>query len=91
MNSILIIDDEIQICESIKMILEYEGYNVLYSTDAPSGLKKISQEKFSALLLDIQMPEMSGFEALKKIKSTIADKQQYSHLITVIIYYFVFL
>jgi DNA-binding NtrC family response regulator len=70
MNSILIIDDEIQICESIKMILEYEGYNVVYSTDAPSGLIKISQERFSALLLDIQMPEMSGFEALKKIKST---------------------
>lgn len=70
MNSILIIDDEIQICESIKMILDYEGYNVVYSTDAPSGLKKLSQEKFSALLLDIQMPEMSGFEALKKVKST---------------------
>ena len=50
MNSIIIIDDEIQICESIKMILDYEGYQVVYSTDAPSGLDKISQSNFSALL-----------------------------------------
>jgi DNA-binding response OmpR family regulator len=32
MNKILIIDDEKEICESIKMILEYEGYNVDFST-----------------------------------------------------------
>ena len=70
MNSIIIIDDEIQICESIKMILDYEGYQVVYSTDAPSGLDKISQNNFSALLLDIQMPDMNGFEALKKVKRT---------------------
>src|SRR3990172_29346 len=70
MNSILIIDDEIQICESIKMILDYQGYKVIYSTDAPSGLKKLNRDNFSALLLDIQMPEMSGFEVLKKVKET---------------------
>ncbi len=70
MKSILIIDDEIQICESIKMILDLEGYNVAYSTDALAGMKKMSEEKFSALLLDIQMPEMSGFEVLKKVKET---------------------
>ncbi len=68
MNSILIIDDEIEICESIKMILEYEGYSVDYSTSAPAGLEKAMNENFAALLLDIQMPEMSGFEVIKKIK-----------------------
>ena len=70
MNSILIIDDEIQICESIKMILDYEGYKAVYATDAPSGLTKLNEDSFSALLLDIQMPEMNGFEALKKVKET---------------------
>ncbi|MEO8398414.1 MAG: sigma-54 dependent transcriptional regulator [Ignavibacteriaceae bacterium] len=68
MNSILIIDDEKEICESIKMILEYEGYNVDYSTKAPEGIEKLFNGNFSSLLLDIQMPEMSGFEVLKKIK-----------------------
>jgi len=68
MKSILIIDDEKEICESIKMILEYEGYNVNAFTSAKEGLQKISTSKFSALLLDIQMPEMNGFEVLTKVK-----------------------
>ena len=68
MKSVLIIDDEKEICESIQMILEYEGYNVDYSVKASEGLDKLEAIPFSALLLDIQMPEMNGFEVLKKIK-----------------------
>ncbi len=70
MNSILIIDDETDICESIKMILEYEGYNVEYSTSSVEGVEKALNEIYSALLLDIQMPEMNGFEVLKKVKAS---------------------
>lgn len=40
MKSILIIDDEKEICESLSMILEYEDYNVDSTEDAFSGLKK---------------------------------------------------
>jgi two-component system nitrogen regulation response regulator NtrX len=68
MNSVLIIDDEKEICESIKMILEYEGYGVKSSTSAIQGLKYFEENQISCLLLDIQMPEMSGFEVLKKVK-----------------------
>jgi DNA-binding NtrC family response regulator len=68
MNSVLIIDDEKEICESIKMILEYEGYGVKSSTSAIRGLKYFEENLISCLLLDIQMPEMSGFEVLKKVK-----------------------
>jgi DNA-binding NtrC family response regulator len=68
MYSILIIDDEKEICESMKMILEYEGYNVDYSTSPNEGIEKISSGTFSALLLDIQMPDMNGFEVIKKVK-----------------------
>lgn len=69
MKSVLIIDDELQICESINMILEYEGYAVDFTTSAIEGLEKFSSKDFSAVLLDIQMPEMNGFEVLKKIKA----------------------
>lgn len=68
MKSILIIDDEKEICESIKMILEYEGYNVNYSISPTEGLQNFLSNQYSALLLDIQMPEMNGFEVLKKVK-----------------------
>ncbi len=68
MNSIFIIDDEHEICESIKMILEFEDYHVDYSTNAKEGIKKVLSNKFSALLLDIQMPEMNGFEVLNSVR-----------------------
>lgn len=68
MNSILIIDDEKEICESVKMILDYEGYQTDYSLLPSEGLTKIDSQNYSALLLDIQMPEMNGFEVLKKVR-----------------------
>lgn len=68
MKSILVIDDEKEICESIKMILEYEDYNVDTTTSVAEGLKKLEYGDFDSMLLDIQMPEMNGFEVLKHIK-----------------------
>ncbi len=73
MKSIFIIDDEKEICESIKMILEYENYHVEYSTEVSTGLEKLKFSTFNALLLDIQMPEMSGFEVLKYLKEEKVD------------------
>ena len=68
MNSIFVIDDEKEICESVKMILEYEGYQVDYSISAHEGIIKVLQGQYAALLLDINMPLMNGFEVIKKIK-----------------------
>jgi DNA-binding NtrC family response regulator len=70
MKSILIVDDEKEICESIQMILDYEGYHTQYTTSALEGLEKVTVGNYSALLLDIQMPEMNGFEVLKKVKES---------------------
>lgn len=67
MKSILIIDDEKEICDSLTMILEYEGYIVEHSTDVEQGLKKLEYNNYAALLLDIQMPKMTGFEVLQWI------------------------
>ena len=69
MNSVLIFDDEIEICESIKMILEYEDYKVDYFTDAKEGLRNLDFNEYSVLLLDIQMPSMTGFEVLNELKT----------------------
>ena len=79
MKSVLIIDDELQICESISMILEYESYAVEFTTSAKEGLEKFSSKDFSAVLLDIQMPEMNGFEVLKRIK----DQKQSASVIII--------
>jgi len=70
MKKILIIDDEKEICKSIKMILEYEDYAVDFSTAASEGLEKLLSDSYHALLLDIQMQEMNGFDVLKKVKES---------------------
>ncbi len=68
MSKILVIDDEREICESIKMILEYEDYLFDSATDSIEGLDKIESGDFDVVLLDIQMPNLNGFEVLNRIK-----------------------
>ena len=67
MNKIIIIDDEVEICESIKMILEYEDYEVEYFTDAKKGIEHLRDSNYSVMFLDIQMPKITGFEVLSQI------------------------
>ena len=68
MEKILIIDDDQNICESVKMILEYEHYFVEVAYNAFDGHNKLKNNSFNAVLLDIKMPEMDGLEAITKIK-----------------------
>ena len=73
MKSILLIDDEKEICESIKMILEYENYYVEYTTDSEKGIEKLKYNSYDSLLLDIQMPGKNGFEILDWIRQNEID------------------
>lgn len=66
MKKILIIEDEPDIAETMKMLIEREGYKVEYTLDPIKGLKMI--KKFDLLLLDIIMPKMSGREVLTEMK-----------------------
>lgn len=68
MPRILIVDDEPGIRESITMILDYEGYDTESAANGEEGLHFVKQGKFDAVLLDINMPGIDGFETLKLLK-----------------------
>lgn len=68
-KKILVIDDEVELVEAVKIRLESEGYEVLPAYDGDEGLKKIEEEKPDLIILDIVMPQMDGYTFTKEIKS----------------------
>ncbi len=68
MKSVLVVDDEKSVRDSIKMILEYDKYDVQFAADGPSALTKAAGTPFDVVLLDIKMAGMDGLRVLKIIK-----------------------
>jgi len=66
--SLLIIDDEAVIRQTIRDIFEFEKYVVDEAPDGLEGLAKIKDNKYDVVLLDIKMPEMDGMEVLEKLQ-----------------------
>jgi len=67
-TSILAIDDEQMILNSLQGILSDEGYKVFTAETGSKGLGILKRKNVDIVLLDLWMPEMDGFETLKKIK-----------------------
>src|SRR5215212_616281 len=65
---ILVIDDEAEIRRSVRMILEYEGYDVQEASSGPEALALIEREPPDLAFLDIKMGGMDGLETLQKIR-----------------------
>ncbi len=70
MYTILVIDDEPDMTKSIRLAitLQEPGWTVLESHNPHKGLRLIDTEKPDLVLLDLRMPEMSGFEVLRKVR-----------------------
>jgi len=66
--SILVVDDEAAIRDSLHMILEYEGYRVEEAASGSQALSKVAERAPDAIVLDIKMPEMDGLELLKALR-----------------------
>lgn len=60
-KTVLIIDDDVELSEILSDILEEKQYHVLVANDGLQAIKKTKGEKIDLILLDIQMPYMSGF------------------------------
>src|SRR6187397_1012006 len=65
---ILVIDDEAEIRRSVRMILEYEGYDVQEASSGPEALALVEREPPDLMFLDIKMGGLDGLETLQKIR-----------------------
>ena len=71
MKKILCIEDEPQMIDLIKLILENKGYQVLGAEGGQQGLEMMRTENPDLLLLDVMMPEMDGGDVLNRMKREI--------------------
>ncbi|SDP80373.1 sigma-54-dependent transcriptional regulator [Desulforhopalus singaporensis] len=71
--TILVIDDEISILNSLQRYLGRQGYDVLLSENGQTGISLLEQERVDLILLDLKMPGMDGFEVLEKVKHSRPD------------------
>src|SRR5205085_11561386 len=68
-SRILVIDDEGAIRDSLKMTLEYEGYEFVGAATGQEGLALVERETPDLVMLDIKMPGMDGLEVLDRLRN----------------------
>jgi DNA-binding response OmpR family regulator len=68
-KSILLVDDDPEIIDSMRMVLENRGYRILVARDGNAGLAVAERENPDLIVLDMMMPKKSGFLVLEKLRS----------------------
>lgn len=68
-EKILIVDDDLNICELLRLYLEKEGYSTVIVNDGLSAVESFSQVKPNLVLLDIMLPGLDGWQVCRKIRS----------------------
>ncbi|HEV7128903.1 MAG TPA: response regulator transcription factor [Ktedonobacterales bacterium] len=66
--SVLVVDDEPKLIDVVRMNLEVEGYRVLEASNGVEALERLQADLPDLVLLDVMMPELDGFETLKRIR-----------------------
>ena len=66
--TVLVVDDEPRLVDVVRMNLEFEGYRVLEAGDGYRALEKLKEDLPDLVVLDVMMPELDGFETLRRIR-----------------------
>jgi DNA-binding response OmpR family regulator len=67
---ILLVDDDYEIVDSMKLVLESKGFEVLIARDGNQGLAMAERENPDLVILDMMMPKRSGFLVLERLRRT---------------------
>src|SRR5262245_39296559 len=69
-SRILVVDDEPAIRDTMRMILEYDGYDVVLAATGQEALQLAERDNPDLVFLDVKMPGMDGLEVLGRLKAT---------------------
>ena len=69
MPKLLVVDDEIALCDLLCHFFIKQGYRVLMATSGQEALAIVTKEQPDLMLLDVKMPRMSGIEVLKQLRA----------------------
>lgn len=69
MDSVLIIDDDRELCELVKELLEEEGFKVETVSNSAKGLERALSGQHRVVVLDVMMPGMNGLEVLRRLRA----------------------
>lgn len=69
-TKILVVEDEEKIARFIELELKHEGYEVEKAGNGREGLERAQSGEFSLMVLDIMLPELNGFEVLRRLRKT---------------------
>ncbi len=65
---VLVVDDELHICNVLRRILKKEGYKVITAPDGETALQFTKEEKIDVILLDLMMPGIDGREVCRRVR-----------------------
>ncbi|MHC2250672.1 CheY-like chemotaxis protein [Bradyrhizobium embrapense] len=65
MPSVLVVDDDPMVCVAIEVCLQRQGFDVTVADGGESGLRALEKASFDVMLVDVFMPHMRGFEAIR--------------------------
>ena len=74
MSKILAVDDEAEDLNTIKTVLEEKGYEVVLATNGAQALDSLEDHDLDVILIDIQMPTLSGYDLLRLLKERLNGK-----------------
>lgn len=69
-NKILVVDDDLNICELLKLYLENEGHTVFVANDGQAAVDTFKAKEPDLVLLDIMLPKMDGWQVCREIRRT---------------------
>ena len=68
--SILVIDDDVELCDLLADYLSQEGFHVETAHDGATGLSRATSEAYALVVLDVMLPRMTGFDVLRKLRES---------------------